>query len=578
MPRHALARIRPQSIRVIALTLVVLVTTGIPATAAAQSQVALTTQQLVGVVQDSRGLPLLGAFVAVIALGDDQPAAIVVTDVTGGFEVKNLPSGVYALLVGSLGFAGTMMQGLNVPGTAPLTLQLEADPSRSLSAFSAPLDMSWALRSKKRDVLRQTDGTIVVDAGTDAATPTYTAAQTDGVVRGISAVSGELRLWSVTNVSNAETIGVTSLSLGTPESWSLRAHVDGSGALWAASDVTRKLGDHELQVGFGYVGGTFDLLGPTHRGYAPGDAWIGRLDVRDTWRISRPLSVSVGARYEHQNYLAESALVSPSVEVTYQPSELTRISAGATQSSTGVGLADDQGFEVLSLLRQAELRIGNTSRVQPERSRRYHVEVEQRVGPAAVSARAYFDDVTDELLGVFVSGPGGVGNYLLFNVGDSSAAGFELAVAGELLDTLTGNVSGEVSYAVRGRDTPYSFRAPGQLVASLPEIDSSSVQRTHEMQASVAAELAPSRTYFQASYNWRSGMPVVQEGDVRYDFGRLDLRLRQPLPFRSARAEWSAMVQVRNLLGPTYDRLYNVSLAELVGLTRGIAGGLAVRF
>jgi len=37
-------------------------------------------------------------------------------------------------------------------------------------------------------------------------------------------------------------------------------------------------------------------------------------------------------------------------------------------------------------------------------------------------------------------------------------------------------------------------------------------------------------------------------------------------------------VQVRNLLGPAYDRLYNVSLAELVGLTRGIAGGLAVRF
>ena len=38
------------------------------------------------------------------------------------------------------------------------------------------------------------------------------------------------------------------------------------------------------------------------------------------------------------------------------------------------------------------------------------------------------------------------------------------------------------------------------------------------------------------------------------------------------------MVQVRNLLGPEYQGLYNVSLAELLGLTRGIAGGLAVRF
>lgn len=579
MPRCILARTRPQPVRAIALTLAVLLTVAISANATAQTPVASTTQNLVGVVQDSRGLPLLGAFVAVIALGCDQPAAIVVTDTSGGFEVKDLPSGVYALLVGSLGFSGTMLQGINLPGSAPLTLQLEADPSRSLSAFSAPLDMSWALRSKKRDVLRETHGTIVVDNGTDAVRPAPALSVTDRVVRGTDAVTGELRLWSVTSTSSAETVGVTSLSLGSPESWNLRAHVGGSGDLWAAGDFTRQVGGgHELQVGFGYVGGTFDLLGPAHRQNTPGDAWIGRLDVRDTWRISRPLSVSVGARYEHQSYLATSALVSPTVEVTYQPGETTRISTGATQSSTGFSLADDQGFEVLTLLRQAELRIGNTSRVQPERARRYHLEVEQRIGPAAVSARAYFDNVTDELLGVFVSGPDGVSNYLLFNIGDSTAKGFELAVAGELLDTLLGSVSGEVSYARHSRNKSYSFATPGQLVHRLVEIDSNMIRQTHEVQASVAAELAPSRTHLQASYNWRSGMPIVQEGEVRYDYGRLDLRLRQPLPFRSGRTQWSAMVQVRNLLGPAYDRLYNVSLAELVGLTRGIAGGLAVRF
>ncbi len=561
------------------MTLAVLLTAGISANVTAQTLVASTTQNLVGVVQDSRGLPLLGAFVAVIALGDDQPAAIVVTDTSGAFEVKNLPSGIYSLLVGSLGFAGTMLQGINVPGSAPLTLQLEADPSRSLSAFSAPLDMSWALRSKKRDVLRQTNGTIVVDNGTDAVRLAPAMSVTDRVVRGADAVTGELRLWSVTSTSSTETVGVTSLSLGSPESWSLRAHVGGSGALWAASDFRRDVGGgHELQVGFGYVGGTFDLLGPTHGELAPADAWIGRLDLRDTWRISRPLSLSVGVRYEHQSYFTTSALVSPTVEVTYQPSETTRISTGATHSSTGFGLADDEGFDVLTLLRQSELRIGNTSRVQPERARRYHLGVEQRIGPAAVSARAYFDDVTDELLGVFVSGPDGVSNYLLFNIGDSTASGFELAVAGELLDTLVGSVSGQVSYALHSRDKAYALATPGQLVDRLEEIDSNTIQQTHEVQASVAAEIAPSRTYLQASYNWRSGMPVVQEGEVRYDYGRLDLRLRQPLPFHSGRAQWSAMVQVRNLLGPAYDRLYNVSLAELVGLTRGIAGGLAVRF
>ena len=579
MPRCILARTRPQPVRAIALTLAVLLMAGISANATAQTPVASTTQNLVGVVQDSRGLPLLGAFVAVIALGCDQPAAIVVTDTSGGFEVKNLPSGVYSLLVGSLGFSGTMLQDINLPSSVPLTLQLEADPSRTLSTFSAPLDISWALRSKKRDVLRETNGTIVVENGTDAVRPTPAMSATDRVVRGTDAVTGELRLWSVTSTSSAETVGVTSLSLGSSESWSLQAHVGGSGDLWAASDFTRQIGGgHELQVGFGYVGGTFDLLGPTHREQASADAWIGRIDLHDTWRISRPLSFSVGVRYEHQSYLTTSALVSPTVEVTYQPSETTHISTGATHSSMGFGLADDQGFDVLTLLRQSELRIGNTSRVQPERSRRYHLEVEQRIGAAAVSARAYFDDVTDELLGVFVSGPDGVSNYLLFNIGDSTASGFELAVAGELLDTLAGSVSGQVSYALHSRAKAYALATPGQLVNRLEEIDSNAIQQTHEVQASVAAEIAPSRTYFQASYNWRSGMPVVQGGEVRYDYGRLDLRLRQPLPFHSGRTQWSAMVQVRNLLGPAYDRLYNVSLAELVGLTRGIAGGLAVRF
>jgi len=561
------------------LTLAALLAVGVSANAVAQTPVASTTPNLVGVVQDSRGLPLLGAFVAVIALGDDQPAAIVVTGVGGGFEVKNLSSGIYSLLVGSLGFSGTVLQGINLPGSAPLTLQLEADPSRSLSAFSAPLDMSWALRSKKRDVLRQTAGTIVVDGDPDAARSTPAVYATDRVVRGTPTVGGELRLWSVTNGSNTETVGVTSLSLSSPKSWGLRANVGGSGALWAASDFTREVGGgHELQVGFGYVGGTFDLLGPTHREDVAGDAWIGRLDVRDTWRISRPLSVSVGARYEHQNYLAASALVSPSVEVTYEAGESTRISTGATYSSTGFGLADDQGFEVLTLLHQADLRIGNTRYVRPERAQRYHLEVEQRIGAAVVSARAYFDDVTDELLGVFVLGPDGVSNYLLFNIGDSAASGFELAVAGELLNTTRGNVSGEVIYALHARDTAYPLTTPGQLVDRLPEIDDHPIQQTHEVRASVVAELAPSRTHLQASYNWRSGLPVVQEGEVRYDYGGLDLRVRQPLPFRSASMQWSAMVQVRNLLGPAYDRLYNVSLAELVGLTRGIAGGLAVRF
>ena len=121
---------------------------------------------LSGVVQDSRGLPLLGAFVAVIALGADEPTAIVVTDGRGRFNVTGVPTGVYSLLVGSLGFTGTVLQGVSVPATVPVTLQLEPEEQRELSAFDAPLDLGFAVRSSNRDVLRREDATIVTDDGT----------------------------------------------------------------------------------------------------------------------------------------------------------------------------------------------------------------------------------------------------------------------------------------------------------------------------------------------------------------------------------------------------------------------------
>jgi len=119
-----------------------------------QVPVSTEVRSLGGSVQDSRGLPLLGAFVAVIALGADQPAAIVVTDAQGQFDLPQIPEGVYSLLVGSLGFVGAVVQGVQVPTAVPLSLQLEPMADRRLSSFDAPLDLSWVLRSSKRDVLR----------------------------------------------------------------------------------------------------------------------------------------------------------------------------------------------------------------------------------------------------------------------------------------------------------------------------------------------------------------------------------------------------------------------------------------
>jgi len=527
---------------------------------------------LSGVVQDTRGLPLLGAFVAVIALGADEPSAVVVTDGRGAFSVGNLPSGVYSLLVGSLGFTGTVLQGINVPTTVPVTLQLESEQQRSLATFAAPLDLGYALRTSKRDVLRQTDTTLVTGDG-DEVTGEQ-APVGDGTVRPAMVMGGEIRLWSFSNVGNSETVGVTTLDLSGDNMWNLRAHVGNQGSVWAASNLKRDLGNgHDLRVGFGYVGGGFRFAFPEEldaRG-----SWIGRLHAEDTWQVADPVQLRYGVRYEHHNYLGNTELISPAFELAFTVVANTRLTTGVSMNTTGLGLAEDNGFEVISVLNKANIRINDADQVVPERALRYYLGLERVIGGAAVSVRAYYDDVTDELLGVYLAGANGQHNYLFFNVGDTAARGVELGVAGNIVDS----VSGQITYAFRDRETGYGWRAlsavgSGGGTATLDQL----AHQTHEVNATVAAQIPSALTYVEATYNWRYGMLAVRDGQARPDIGRFDFRVRQPLPFHGLRTEWSAMLQVRNLLGQEYEGLYNVSLAELVGLTRGIAGGLAVRF
>jgi len=455
-----------------------------------------------------------------------------------------------------------------------VTLQLEPDQERNLAAFDAPLDLGYALRTSKRDVLRQTDTTLVVDDGEAAVGAAPQAPAKDGTVRPAMMMGGEIRLWSFANVGNSETVGVTTVDLSGNKAWNLRAHVGNQGSVWASTNLEHDLGGgHDLRVGFGYVGGGFQFALPEELDAS--GSWIGRLQVEDTWQVAEPLQLRYGVRYEHHNYLGDTELVSPAFELSFTVVDNTRVTTGVSMNTTGLGLAENNGFEVMSVINNANVRVNDTRQVVPERALRYHFGLEQIIGGAAVSVRAYYDDVTDELLGVYLSGANGQHNYLFFNVGDTGARGVEVGVAGKIIDS----VSGEVTYAFRDRDAGYGWRAlPAVGTAAGTASMDQLARQTHEVNATVAAQIPRAHTFVEATYNWRYGMLAVRDGQARPDIGRIDFRVRQPLPFRGLRTQWSAMLQVRNLLGQEYDGLYNVSLAELVGLTRGIAGGVAVRF
>lgn len=575
MPNPISKRSASPAVRALAAGIVGLVITAgaLPARAQVQvAPVAAESSALTGAVRDARGLPLLGAFVAAVALGSDQPASIVVTDARGEFRFPGLTQGVYTLLVGSLGFAGTVVQGINVPATVPLSLQLDPQTDRELASLDAPLDLGWALRSSTRDVLRQGETLVVEDeAGEpEVAGPAPVAAAERSPTRW-GPMGGEVRLWSFTNTGDSQTVGVTSLSLGDDSNWNFKAYVGDRGAVWAAGNISQPINAaHSLTVGFGYVGGNFDFLRLDDEAR---DSWIGRLEARDAWQISDSLQLAVAARYERHNYMADSTLLSPSVRLSYSPVDGTRLVTAVMHDEQGLDLTQEAAaFDVISLLGNSNLQLSDTTDLRSQKTTRYEFGVEQDLGAANVRVKAYFDDVTDELLGVYVGGPDGGNGYLLFNVGDTGAKGVEVGLAATLLDV----VSGEVLYTYRERDEPYAMPAAFEDFAA--ESMDWEIRQTHDLLASVSTQVVPSRTQIRATYTWTYGMPVIRDGRLSRDYGRFDLRVRQPLPFQMLDTEWSAMVQVRNLLGPEYQGVYNVTLAELLGLSRGIAGGLAVRF
>ena len=86
------------------------------------------------------------------------------------------------------------------------------------------------------------------------------------------------------------------------------------------------------------------------------------------------------------------------------------------------------------------------------------------------------------------------------------------------------------------------------------------------------------QTRLFATYRWKQGIPVVRQGALGSVYERLDLKVRQPLPFRAFSSEWSALVQIQNLLGQEYDGIFDLNLDDLPVLSRLVSGGLAVRF
>jgi hypothetical protein len=548
----------------------------------------LAGSDLKGTVYDGTGLPLIGALVAVMLPNGGR--AVTVSDTRGQFVLPDLPPGIYTLMAQSLGFVNAVLPGVVVPRHEPLSLQLRAEPElTSLLSAAAPLDLGWAFRPRVRDVLRQSEPTATPTDVAEIPPSTPLAAPEAGPAPAVSEpdfdafteLAGEVSLLTLAPFIGAsfDSASTTAFSLGGTRTdgsqrWILRAQVADRGFMRASSQVERVINEsHALRLGGGYAAQDVDMAGLDESFET---MWVGSLAAEDHWQLGETILLSSGMRFEHYNYLDTPGVVSPRIEVAYAPIESFVLRSGVYYDAEAPGLAE-LSFEV-DPMSVRYMDILTTDGIEPERSLRYEFGLEKTTPTTELSARAYYDQISDELMSVYLARPSGRSDYTVFNLGDSVNRGFAVNFRQTIMDHLAGHVS--YAYGLRtGPGLPAEITAAHGVTVDSPFGDEATpITSVHELSAGVETVVGSYHTRLLATYRWKQGIPVVREGALDDVYERLDLRVRQPLPFRAFSSEWSALVQVQNVLGQEYDGIFDLNIDDLPVLSRLVSGGLAVRF
>jgi outer membrane receptor protein involved in Fe transport len=361
---------------------------------------------------------------------------------------------------------------------------------------------------------------------------------------------------------------------GQMQNWSVQGQLAAGGVVRARSDMSRYLSEsHAFKVGVGFSGK--DLTMPDVEA-TPRSMWVGSVSAEDYWRLTDKLQVGYGLRFEHYNYLQESGLTSPRVQVAYAPIESVTFTTGVSYDAEAPGLAELR-FEV-DPLAVRYMDILSVDGINPERTLHTEVGVRSDLADTMVSARAFHDEIDNELVGFYVANESGSSDYLVANVGDAVTQGLEVDVRRSIMRSLA--LAGSYAYARRdGGALPAGIAAERGLIADEAfDTSAAAVDVVHEIAAGVETVFGAYDTRVNATYRWKAGVPVVRDGNLENLYTRLDVRVRQPLPFRALASDWSALVQVQNLLGHSYDGVFDFRLGNAPVLSRLFSGGLAVRF
>lgn len=551
-----------------------------------------------GFVADAQGAPVSGALVSVFGKGLSGGGLITFSDDDGRFSLPSLPAGSYTLRALGRGHRPALARQITVLPNKPTffsvslrTAALEASnlgegievsaahetPGEARDSVAeqteALREARWMLRHRRRSVLESL-------APADASEAERTSLsfghgmhppELGGRLEVLANAATDGDAASPSTWDRPTSLGLLRLDGRLTDSvrWSLAGLVaEAESTSWrmAAEFVVEPGGGHQIELGSGYGSGVLRPADVGRDGDST-DGGAGVLFVRDTFDLTRELSVSAGARWSYLGFLRASNYLDPSGAVTWRRGKhVLNLNATARTLAPGGDLLTLSSLAAPPVVSYAMLDVG----LRAERVTRYELELTREAGAWTVGTRAFREGTRDQLVNLFDDTASG--GLRIVNGRGLVSTGVGLSLGRRLGRVLSGSIDYSAGVARRA--------AAVDALPRRPDVDDgwfSGDARFQDMVARLETCVDRSGTRVVAFY--RINLVSPEDGSARSTSTRFDVQLNQGLPFLATftRADWELLLAFRNLF---YEDSEGGLLDEIAvrNPPKRIVGGISVRF
>jgi hypothetical protein len=475
-------------------------------------------------------------------------------------------------------------------GAPPTERPAVQDDSTAASADDDHSETTWRLRHLRRGILKDVTMPDVVLADSrpqdSSFANVFTGVPFTGQFNLLTTGSFDTPRNLFTGDNFSRSIAYFSLAapVGDQADWSMRgALTQGDISSWfiAGAYTTRAPARHRYDLGLSYSTQRYDGGNPAAlRQVTDGTRNVGAVYGFDTFTLTPAVAVTYGARFSRYDYLSESGLLSPRVELTLSPVEHLRLNVLASSRALAPGAEEflpPLGSGLWLPPQRTFSSIVDGKPLKHERTDHFAVEAERDLGATTISVRAFRQHVDDQLVTIFGVEPSAsrseLGHYLVGNAGDVDATGWSAGFRTALMSRVHGSVEYSVTNALWSgtRDGAY-------LLVLAPAVVRPARDRVHDVSTAIETNVPETSTRILVVCRFSNGAPSGGSDRTNFD-SRFDVQVHQSLPFMDfSTARWEMLLAVRNSFhestsdSSVYDELL------VVRPPKRVVGGLTLRF